>query len=100
MPEQQIEEGLLDERGCLSAEGFRVLREFPPGAVPDIVARHLARCVGCQRRALETELGPRPLGRRPPRELLPSLGRTALLGVVVVAALMLFLWSVQKMMGK
>lgn len=99
MSEQAIERKHTDARGCLTDAGLVVLREALPGAVPEDLASHLASCVSCQQRALATEAGPRRRGGKAPREVLPSLGRTALLGFLLLGAVALLLWSLRLMAG-
>lgn len=75
----------LDPGGCLTAEGLRLLEAAEPGQAPPELARHLAACPRCQRRALDTLRRGRPVRRRPDvvRTLLVVLAAS---GLLVLAA--------------
>jgi len=80
---------LLDERGCLTADGLRAVREAPPGQVPPDVAQHLAACARCQSRVLAEGLPART--RSTPRPSPAQLGRNIaiVLGVILLSMLAL-----------
>jgi hypothetical protein len=70
---------LLDERGCLTAEGLGVVAAARPGTVPPELAAHVASCARCQRRLLSgPEAGFQPEARRtqapPPWRIIVVLG--------------------------
>ena len=99
-PQQDAQRAFVDARGCLTPQGLALLREAAPGALPEDLAHHLASCPACQLRALESEVGPRAGGRRSARGVMPSAGRAALLGVAILVAVGLLLWSLEKMVGQ
>ncbi len=87
----------LGAGGCLGDDEIAVVRAAPPGQVPEPLARHLASCERCQRRALAGgSLAEREREERPKRQP-PSLRRTLVLVGFILVALALFVYSVQKL---
>jgi hypothetical protein len=84
--------------GCLTDEQLSELQSALPGQAPEALARHLASCERCQARALFG--AERPTGLRQPRPQLPSLGRAAFLGALVLVAIAAFFWSLAKLTGR
>jgi hypothetical protein len=91
-------EALQDAKGCLTPAGLRFLAADPAAAVPPGLARHLADCPRCQMRVLAGG-EPRPRPAAPARELLPSLGRLALITALLLLAVAAFFWSLKRLTG-
>ncbi len=82
---------------CLGDDEIAVVREAPAGQVPAPLARHLAGCERCQRRVLAGgSLAEREREARPKREP-PTLRRTLLLVCFILVALVLFVFSLQRL---
>lgn len=81
--------------GCLSGEQIEALQHAAPGQAPIEIARHLAGCAGCQERALAGSAG------RSARRVVqpPSLQRSFVLVGAVLAALLIFFYSVLRLAG-
>jgi hypothetical protein len=81
---------------CLTEAEVAQVRASDPGEVPRELALHLARCDRCQERAL---FGP---GRRQPRReapKLPSPGRTIFFLVLMLAAIVAFLYTLKALVA-
>ncbi len=82
---------------CLGDDEIAVVRAASPGQVPEALARHLAGCERCQRRALAGgSLAQKEREGRPKRQP-PSLRRTLALVGCILVAIALFLYSLQRL---
>ena len=79
---------------CLPEAVILTLGSVAPEAIPPDVARHLAACERCQRRAL---FGARPVSRRSHQP--PSVGRALLLAGIVLVVLAMLLLSAFELAG-
>jgi hypothetical protein len=84
--------------GCLSEAELARVAGAAPGSAPPELAQHLAICERCQRRALfGSDLA---RSRKPGRTAsLPSAKRALFLTLLVLAALLGFLYTLQKLAG-
>lgn len=78
--------------GCLTETEVAQVRASDPGEVPGELARHLARCDRCQERAL---FGPGRKRSRREMPKMPSPGRTLFFLVLMLAAIVAFLYTLQ-----
>jgi hypothetical protein len=83
--------------GCLTAQELALVEAAAPGKAPAALAQHLATCALCQERAL-FGAARRLAGRDAPK--MPSLQRAIVLLVVMLAALGVFLFSLQSVVGR
>jgi hypothetical protein len=93
--------GLQDAHGCLTPSGLAVFQAAPPGAAPRDLAVHVGGCARCQQKLLETATANDPLkrGRGKARAVAPSPGRTIILGVLVLVAILFFLFTLRQLTG-
>jgi hypothetical protein len=89
----------VDGRGCLTEAGIAAFRKAPPGKAPQELAAHVAGCARCQDRLLAADVPPRPAGRAARRAVAPPLGRGLLLAALVVAVLLFFLYTLERLTG-
>jgi hypothetical protein len=89
----------LDHGGCLTAAGLAALRTAAVGQAPPALAAHLAGCARCQERALAADAPRVKSGRRSPRPVMPSLGRSLLLAAVLLAAIVAMLATLRHLAG-
>ena len=88
---------LQNDRGCLTEAGLQAFRSAAVGRAPAELAAHLAGCARCQERVLAVD-APRPRGgRRKARAELPSLGRSLLLAVLLIAAIVAALVTLRQL---
>jgi len=94
--------GLQDAHGCLTAAGLAAFQAAAPGAAPRELAVHVAGCARCQQKLLETATANDPLkrGKGKARAVAPSLGRTIVLGVMVLVAILFFLITLRQLTGQ
>jgi hypothetical protein len=98
-PETGTGTSLQDRSGCLTPGGLAALRSARPGQAPPALAAHLADCVRCQERVLAVD-APRTTGSpRGTRTVAPSIGRTLLLGALVLAAVIAALVTLRQLAG-
>ena len=90
---------LQDSSGCLTAAGLAALRSAVAGAAPPTLAAHLVGCARCQVRVLAVDAPRTRAGRRPPRAVAPSPGRSILLIVLVLAAIVAALVTLRQLAG-
>lgn len=92
----------FDATGCLTEAGVTACREAPPGRAPAEIAAHVASCMRCQQRLLETDAPHRtPDGRRrKARPLAPSLGKTLLLAALTLGAMLVALLTLRQLAGR
>lgn len=81
---------------CLTDQELAALLTASPGGSPEALARHLAGCAFCQERALFGAERRRGRSARVP-PVVPSLQRALLLLVLVLGALVGFLYTLQKL---
>ncbi len=87
------------ERRCLGQAELEAVAVAPPGQVPPDLALHLAGCSACQARLLAADLPVRsPLPGRARRQPQP-LGTLLLRACLVLAAILLALYSIQRLLG-
>ena len=93
---------LQDAHGCLTAAGLAAFQAAVPGAAPRELAVHVGGCARCQQRLLETATANDPLkrGKGKARAVAPSLGRTILLGVMVLVAILFFPITLRQLTGQ
>lgn len=87
--------------GCLSESGLAAFRDAPPGAAPAEIAVHVTGCERCQNRLLlagTPQLQRDAKGGRKPA-VTPSLGKTLLLAVLALAALLVALITLRRLAG-
>src|SRR5262249_9745202 len=94
--------GLQDAHGCLTAAGLAAFQAAAPGAAPRELAVHVAGCARCPHKLLETATANAPLqrGQRKARAGAPSPGRTIVLGVMVLVAILFFLITLRQLTGQ
>jgi hypothetical protein len=81
---------------CLTEAEVAQVRTSDPGNIPRELALHLARCNRCQERAL---FGP---GRRRSRREMPKMpspGRTLFFLLLMLAAIVAFLYTLQTLVA-
>ena len=86
-PFTPTEASLQERGGCLTAAGLAVLRTAVAGQAPQALAAHLAGCARCQERVLLVDAPRAKSGRATPLPVVPSLGRTLFLAVLLLAAI-------------
>src|SRR5215470_16309882 len=93
---------LQDAHGCLTSSGVAAFQAAAAGAAPRELALHVAGCPRCQQKLLETATANDPLkrGKGKARALAPSLGRTIVLGVMVLVAILFFLFTLRQLTGR
>jgi hypothetical protein len=99
VPETGTGTSLQDRGGCLTPAGLATLRSARPGQAPPALAAHLAGCVRCQERVLAVDAPRTKGGPRGTRAVAPSLGRTLLLGGLVLAAVIAALVTLRQLAG-
>jgi hypothetical protein len=90
---------LKDGSGCLTEAGIAAFREARPGKAPPELAVHVAGCGRCQERLLAADTPPRPARGASPRPVAPSLGRTLLLAALLLATMLYFLYTLNRLTG-
>lgn len=88
---------LLDRSGCLSEAGLAAVTAAVPGQIPSDVAAHLAACARCQERVLSGG-APRP-SRKGVLAAPPSLGRIVVLMALAVLSIIIFFWTLRRLVG-
>jgi hypothetical protein len=84
---------------CLTAAEIAAVQAAAPGEVPGTLALHLASCERCQQRALFGD-APRRNGRKAAVPDPPSLRRALVLGLLALAVMAVFFWSLRQVAGQ
>ena len=90
---------LQDRGGCLTEAGLLALRTAAAGQAPPALAAHLAACARCQQRVLAVDAPRGKSARRTSRPVVPSLGRTFFLVILLVAAVAAMLATLRHLAG-
>lgn len=84
---------------CLTAAEIAAVQAAAPGEVPGTLALHLASCERCQQRALFGG-APRRSGLKAPVPDPPTIRRTLVLGLLALAVMAVFFWSLRHLAGQ
>jgi hypothetical protein len=85
--------------GCLDEQGLRALAGALPGQAPPALALHVAGCAACQARLLAADLPERQARAGAPPRVPRSLGALLIRALLVLAAILLALYSIQRLLG-
>ena len=84
---------------CLDQVELRALAGARPGQAPPDLALHVAGCTSCQARLLAADLPERQARAARPAGLPRSLGALLARALLVLAAILLALYSIQRLLG-
>ena len=86
-------------RGCLAQAELEAVAGAPPGQAPPELAQHVAACPACQARLLAADLPERAAAPGRARRQPQPLGALLLRALLVLAAILLALYSIQRLFG-
>ena len=87
-----------DASRCLDEQGLRALAGAQPGQAPPELALHVAGCAACQARLLAADVPERRARASAPRNVPQSLGALLTRALLVLAAILLALYSIQRLL--
>lgn len=90
---------LRESGGCLTETGLQTLAGAPPGQAPPELALHVAGCAACQARLLAADLPERHARPSRPRGEAQPLTALLLRAFLVLAAILLALYSIERLLG-